>query len=131
MYHRRSEVPSNSKQSLNTTKLEVIESKSCNIQIWILHSSHDKCLSLWLYHHVWHTHMYVNHKILTCPKLDSMTSYAKTKLPILTNYNTQIITNHVLNVEQLYYVYEIKCKRLCGHTIVPLNQWLLLDPIIL
>jgi len=38
-------------------------------------------------------HMCVNHKSLTCPKLDNMTSYAKTKLPIMTNYNTQIVAN--------------------------------------
>jgi hypothetical protein len=93
MYQRRSEMPSSSKQSLNAKKLEVTESKSYNTQFWILHNSHDKCLSSRLYHHVWHTHMYVNHKILTCPKLDSMTSYAKTKLPIMTHYNTQIVEN--------------------------------------
>jgi hypothetical protein len=128
MYHRRNEVPSNNKQSLNIKKLEITESKSCNTQFWILHSSHDKRLSSRLYHHVWHTHMYVNHKSLTCPKLDNMISYAKIRLPIMTNYNTQIVANWVFNLERLYYVYEIKHRRLCGDTIVPLNQWLLLDP---
>ncbi len=72
--------------------------------------------------------MYVNHKSLTCPKLDNMISYAKIRLPIMTNYNTQIVANWVFNLERLYYVYEIKHRRLCGDTIVPLNQWLLLDP---
>jgi hypothetical protein len=46
----------------------------------------------------------------------------------MTNYNTQIVANWVFNLERLYYVYEIKHRRLCGDTIVPLNQWLLLDP---
>jgi hypothetical protein len=57
-----------------------------------------------------------------------MTSYAKDKLPRMTNYSTQTIEKWVLDVECLCYVYEIKHKKLCDHTIVPLNQWLLLDP---
>ncbi len=60
-----------------------------------------------------------------------MTSYAKTKLLTMTNYSTQTIEKWVLNVECLYYVYEIKHKKLRDHIIVPLNQWLLLDPRIL
>jgi hypothetical protein len=55
--------------------------------------------------------MCVNHKGLTCSKLDSMTSYAKIKLPTMTSYNTQIIEKWVLNVECLYYVYEIKHRK--------------------
>jgi hypothetical protein len=45
----------------------------------------------------------------------------------MTNYSTQTIRKWVLNVECMYYVYEIKHKKLCDHTIVPLNQWLLMD----
>jgi len=118
MYHRGSEVQSNSKQSLNTKKFEIIKSKYYNTQFWILHSSHDKCLSSRLYHHVWHTHMCVNHKSLTCSKLDNMTSHAKIKLPKMTNYNTQIVEKWVVNVKCFYYVYEIKHKRLSDIYIV-------------
>ncbi len=50
-----------------------------------------------------------------------MTSYAKDKLPRMTNYSTQTIEKWVLNVEGLCYVYEIKHKKLCDHTIVPLK----------
>jgi hypothetical protein len=96
---------------LNTKKLEITEGKSCNTQLWIL-QPHDRCLSSGLYHHVQHTHMCVNHNNLTCSKLDSMTSYAKTKLPTKTNYSTQIVKKWVLGVERLCHVYEIKHRRL-------------------
>jgi len=46
----------------------------------------------------------------------------------MTNYSTQIIEKWVFNVKCLCYVYEIKHKKLRDHTIVPFNQWLLLDP---
>jgi hypothetical protein len=118
MYHRENEVQSSSKQSLNIKKLEITKSEYYNTQFWILHNSHDKCLSSRLYHHVWHTHMCDNHKSLTCSKLNSMTSYAKIKLPTMTNYNTQIVEKRFLNVECLCYVYEIKHKRLSDIYIV-------------
>jgi hypothetical protein len=61
------------------------------------------------------THMCVNHKSLTCSKLDNMTLYAKIKLPTMTNYGTQIVENWVFNVKCICYVYEIKHKRLIDH----------------
>jgi hypothetical protein len=115
MYHRGSEVPSSSKQNLNTKKLEVTESKSNNTQFWILYNSHDKYLSSRLYHHVWHTHMCVNHKSLTCSKLNNMILYAKIKLWTMTNYSTQIVEKWVLNVKCLCCVYEIEHRKLSDH----------------
>lgn len=59
--------------------------------------------------------MCVNHKSLTCSKLDNMILYVKIKLPTMTTYGTQFVENWVFDVKCLYYVYEIKHRRLNDH----------------